>query len=131
MSSGGKYGEPWFKACGTGGEAQVLKYSLELVTTLAATNGKHEEATRIVQCVNACKGMSNPEGEVHELFVVHSSYLLLLSFLHELVGDKERKLSLQAIQAALQGMQGAAQLTYIRRNGIRPDNLSDMTEGLI
>lgn len=67
MSTGGQYGEPWFKACGTGGEAQVLKYSLELVTTLAPTNGKHEEATRIVQCVNACAGMDDPAREIADL----------------------------------------------------------------
>lgn len=87
-----KYGEPWFKACGTGGEAQVLKYSLELVTTLAPTNGKHEEATRIVQCVNACAGIEDPEKEIADLRAQNISLLSLLADIRAAAGDPSGRL---------------------------------------
>lgn len=87
-----EYGEPWFKACGTGGEAQVLKHSLELVTTLAPTNGKHEEATRIVQCINACAGLEDPEQEIAGLREQNASLLRLIADIRAAAGDPNGRL---------------------------------------
>lgn len=103
-----EYGEPWFKACGTGGEAQVLKHSLELVTTLAPTNGKHEEATRIVQCVNACDGLEDPEKEIADLREQNASLLRLIADIRAAAGDPNGRLMLDELVEHIRTMRRGA-----------------------
>lgn len=118
-----KYGEPWFKACGTGGEAQVLKYSLELVTTLAPTNGKHEEATRIVQCVNACAGMEDPEKEIADLRAQNTSLFRLLADIRAAAGDQSGRLMQDELVEHIRNMRRDADAYSIESVRLKGDML--------